>query len=193
MVENEILQLLTDAGVLQEGHFRLSSGLHSGRYMQCAKLFERADLAESICRVLAQRLRDVQVDTVVSPALGGVLFGYELSRHLGVRNIFAERQEGTMTLRRGFVLKPGEKVLVAEDVVTTGGSVREVLEVCRAHQAEPVGIAAVVDRSGGEVDFGLPFWSLVTVKFEVYDPQDCPLCRAGEPIVKPGSRTHFPG
>ncbi len=192
MGKRQVLQAFTEAGVLQQGHFRLTSGLHSQQYMQCAKIFTDAAFSEHVCRLLAERIESEAIDTVISPALGGILFGYELSRQLLVSNIFAERQDGQMTLRRGFALQPGQRVLVAEDVVTTGGSVREVLQLCRAQGAEPVGVAAVVDRTGGAVDFRLPFWSLVSVEIEVYPPNDCPLCQQGIPVVKPGSRPEKP-
>lgn len=184
----EIRAIFEKTGALLTGHFLLSSGRHSDRYFQCALVLQHPSYAELLCRELVRRLDVGRVEAVVGPALGGIIVSYEVARALGVRSLFAERENGRMTLRRGFALSPGERVLVVEDVVTTGGSVREVLEAVRQSGAEAAGVAALVDRSNGSVDFGLPFYSLLTLPAASYLPQECPLCRRGEPLVKPGSR-----
>jgi orotate phosphoribosyltransferase len=182
-------QILERLGVLQTGHFRLTSGRHSDKYMQCAKLFEHPVESSALCGELADRFRVFGITLVAGPALGGIIMAYETARALGVRNIFAERENGAMTLRRGFSVSPGENVLVVEDVVTTGGSVREVAALIRTAGAKVAGVGAVVDRSGGTVDFGAPFFSLLSLNVESWAESDCPLCRENRPIVKPGSRS----
>lgn len=175
-------------GVLHTGHFKLTSGRHSDRYMQCAKLFEHPDASERLCGELARRFEGDGVDLVAGPAVGGIIMAYELARALGVRNIFAEREDGVMKLRRGFEVGRKERVLVAEDVITTGGSVKEVMGLLREAGAEVVGVASIVDRSSGAVDFGVKFRALLEVDAESWDESDCPLCREGLPVVKPGSK-----
>jgi len=187
MTKEEIVEFMKEIGVLQEGHFKLTSGLHSNQYMQCAAVFKRPEHAEKLVSLLKNKLPK-DVDTVIAPAIGGILMGYELARALACNSIFAERQEGIMTLRRGFKLNPGEKVLVAEDVVTTGGSVKEVLEIVKAAGCEIVGVASIVDRSNGKADFGVPFFSLLQMDITTYRPEECPLCQQGIPVNKPGSR-----
>jgi orotate phosphoribosyltransferase len=184
----EAIALLKRTGVMREGHFKLTSGRHSDRYMQCARLFERAEDSAEVCAAVAGFFRNAGVSLVAGPALGGILMAYEVARALGARNLFAERENGKMTLRRGFQTGPGERALVVEDVVTTGGSVREVMEVLRAAGAEVVGVGSVADRSGGEVDFGVPFHALLSMKVESWEAGACPLCARGLPLVKPGSR-----
>lgn len=181
-------EVLKDLGVLQTGHFRLTSGRHSDKYMQCAKLFEHPKESEELCAMLAKSFADEKIDTVAGPALGGIIICYETARALGVRNIFAERDNGTMTFRRGFSIEQGERVLVVEDVVTTGGSVKEVIELVRAAGGVVVGVGSVVDRSDGKVDFGVPFHPLMSADVVSWEGSECPLCAKGEPIVKPGSR-----
>lgn len=176
------------SGALQEGHFRLSSGLHSPGYLQCALVLQHPRDAEALGAALGTVVRALGAQTVLSPALGGIVIGQEVGRALGVRAMFAERQDGTLTLRRGFALEPGEKVLVVEDVVTTGGSTRETMDVARAAGAVVVGACAVVDRSGGKHVLDVPFHALMPMDVTTYDPLACPLCQAGVPIVKPGSR-----
>ena len=178
----------TRLGALKQGHFRLTSGLHSDRYMQCAALFEWPEESERLCRALAEKFSGQKVDLVAGPALGGVIMAYEVARALGVPNIFAEREEGKMTFRRGFRVEAGRKVLVVEDVVTTGGSVKEVIGLVRAAGGEVVGVGSVVDRSGGRADIGVPFHALMTLDATAWKEEDCPLCGEGVPIVKPGSR-----
>ena len=183
-----ILDRFRRVGGLLEGHFRLTSGLHSPGYLQSALVLQHPHEAEACGEAIAEHVRTLGAQAVLSPALGGIVIGQEVGRALGVRALFAERQDGTLTLRRGFTLSPGERVLVVEDVVTTGGSTRETMEVARAAGAVVVGAAAIIDRSGGTPDLGVPFVALVTVSLPTYRPEDCPLCAAGLPVVKPGSR-----
>ena len=181
-------ETLTRLGALRRGHFRLTSGLHSDSYMQCAALFESPEDAERLCRALADRFRDERIDLVAGPALGGVIMAYEVARALRARAIFSEREEGRMAFRRGFRVNAGERALVVEDVVTTGGSTKEVIELLRAAGAEVVGVGSIVDRSGGKADFGVPFHPLMLMSAAAWTAEECPLCAKGEPIVKPGSR-----
>jgi len=182
------LTLFRDSGALLEGHFRLSSGLHSPSYLQCALVLQHPESAERLGRALADRLRDVQPTVVLSPALGGLIIGHEVARALGVRAIFAERQDGAMTLRRGFSISSDDRVAVIEDVVTTGGSTRETMAVAEQAGAAVVGAGAIVDRTGGSARLDVPFHSLVALEVPSYAADQCPLCRGGVPIVKPGSR-----
>ena len=188
--DEPILEVFREAGALLEGHFLLSSGLHSPKYLQCALVLEDPARAERLCRQLVRAFSDDRIECVVGPALGGILVAYELARALGTRSLFTERQDGKMTLRRGFALRPGERVLLAEDVVTTGGSLREVQDLVRAAGAEVVAVAALVDRtSGRDPGFGIPLASLLKMDVPTYPPESCPLCEADQPVVKPGSRT----
>ncbi len=187
MNQQQTLEILEKAGVMQSGHFKLTSGRHSNRYMQCARLFETPEYSEAVCKEIAGRFAG-EVDVVVGPALGGVIMAYETARALGVRNIFAERQDGKMTLRRGFFVEKGERALIVEDVVTTGGSVKEVKALLESMGVSVVGVGAVVDRSGGKADFGVRFEAAVAVDLATYEPDACPLCKEGLPIDKPGSR-----
>lgn len=189
MTEAEVLTIFRRSGALLEGHFRLSSGLHSPGYLQCALVLSHPREAEALGAALGNLVRSLGAQTVMSPALGGVVIGQEVGRALGVRAIFAERADGALTLRRGFALEPGEKVLIVEDVVTTGGSTRETMEVARAAGAEVVGACAIVDRSGGKQGLDVPFHALLPMDVKTYQPDDCPLCKQGIPVVKPGSRT----
>jgi orotate phosphoribosyltransferase len=187
---DSVLDLFRRVGALLEGHFRLTSGLHSPGYLQCALVLQYPREAELCGAAIAERVRGLGVHTVLSPALGGIVIGQEVGRALGVRAIFAERQDGKLMLRRGFTLDPGEKVLVVEDVVTTGGSTRETIDVARAAGAEVVGAASIIDRSGGQQRaIDVPYYSLATLALPTYDPAQCPLCAQGLPVVKPGSRT----
>ncbi|MCG1011392.1 orotate phosphoribosyltransferase [Tepidanaerobacter sp. GT38] len=188
MTREEILELFTKTDVLKSGHFLLTSGLHSGKYLQCAQLLQYPDATEKAVGELAKRFKEVGIETVVGPAMGGIIISYEMARQLGARSIFAEREDGKMTLRRGFTIKPGEKVLVVEDVVTTGGSVKEVISLIKELGGEVAAVAALVDRSGGKVDFGVPAHYLLDLEVKAYAPDECPLCKDGIPIVKPGSR-----
>lgn len=183
-----VLDQFRRVGALLEGHFRLTSGLHSPGYLQCALVLQHPAEAERCGALIAERVRGLGIQTVLSPALGGIVIGQEVARALGVRAIFAERQDGRLTLRRGFTLPPGERVLVVEDVVTTGGSTRETIEVARAAGATVAGAAAIIDRSGGQQGLDVPFHALATVTLPTYSPETCPLCAAGIAVVKPGSR-----
>jgi len=184
-----ILDRFRRVGALLEGHFRLTSGLHSSGYLQCALVLQHPREGEACGAAIAERVRSLGAQAVLSPALGGIVIGQEVARALGVRAIFAERQDGTLTLRRGFTLSPGEKVLVVEDVVTTGGSTRETIEAARGAGAQVVAAAAIIDRSGGQQQIDVPFHALATVSLPTYAPESCPLCAAGQPLVKPGSRS----
>ncbi len=176
---------------LLRGHFRLSSGLHSDTYVQCARFLRRPDLAGPAAAELAEQLRaaGLQPDLVVGPAMGGVVIGYELARQLGVPGIFTERDDsGQMTLRRGFTVEPGQKIVIAEDVVTTGKSTNEVARVLEGLGAKVLAVASLIDRTGGKAELTFPNFALLSVTAATYAPDDCPLCRAGIPVVKPGSR-----
>ena len=188
MTRDELLELYRRSGALLEGHFRLTSGLHSPGYLQCALVLQHPQHAEAVGRAIADRVRGVRADVVLSPALGGVVIGQEVGRALGVRAIFAERQDGKLALRRGFTLATTDRVLVVEDVMTTGGSTRETIEVAKAAGGQVVGAASIVDRSGGTIRFDVPFTALLEIALPTYDPEQCPLCAQGLPVVKPGSR-----
>lgn len=188
MTEADLLTLFRQSGALLEGHFRLSSGVHSPGYLQCAIVLSQPRNAEVLGAALAEACRGLGIHTVLSPAVGGIVIGHEVGRALGVRALFAERQDGAMTLRRGFTLTAGESVLIVEDVVTTGGSTRETMEVARRAGAVVVGAGAIVDRSGGAHGLDVPFHALLPMQLPTYPPESCPLCAAGLPIVKPGSR-----
>ncbi|MBZ5558907.1 MAG: orotate phosphoribosyltransferase [Acidobacteriia bacterium] len=188
MTRDELLDLFRRSGALLEGHFRLSSGLHSPGYLQCALVLQHPKHAEALGRAIADRTRDLRPSLVLSPALGGVVIGHEVGRALGVRAIFAERQDGALALRRGFVISETDRVLVIEDVLTTGGSTRETMQVARAAGGQVVGAASLVDRSGGAVRFDVPFAALLEIALPTHEPDQCPLCAQGLPVVKPGSR-----
>jgi orotate phosphoribosyltransferase len=180
--------ILEKTGVLQTGHFLLTSGKHSNKYMQCAKIFQHPDISTEISKDLAEKYDGYDIDIVIGPAIGGIILAYEVARQLEVMALFAERENGVMTLRRGFEIKRGSKVLVVEDVITTGGSVKEVIDVVRSAGGEVVGVASVVDRSGGKVIFDVPFKSAIKVEIETFEPGDCPMCKSGSAAIKPGSR-----
>jgi len=184
----QILQLFKETGALLEGHFILTSGLHSSRYFQCAKVFQYPWIGEKLCKGIADHFRKENIAVVVSPAVGGIVVGQEIARLLGVRSIFTERTDGEMTLRRGFEVKSGEHVLVAEDVTTTGGSVCEVMDVVKSQGGEVIAVTAVVDRSGGKAQFGVPYFSLFQMEVKNFSPEACPMCKSGSVAVKPGSR-----
>lgn len=188
MTRDELLGLFRRSGALLEGHFRLTSGLHSSGYLQCALVLQYPEHAEALGRAIADRTRDLRATVVLSPALGGVVIGQEVGRALGVRAMFAERQDAALTLRRGFALDGSDRVLVVEDVLTTGGSTRETMQVARTAGATVVGAASIVDRGGGKVSFGVPFAALLDIALPTYDPDRCPLCAQGLAVVKPGSR-----
>lgn len=188
MTKEQVLEVFEKTGGVLKGHFKLTSGRHSDTYMQCAKLFVDTKSSELLCSELAKKLADVPCDMVISPAVGGILMGYEMARQLNVPNIFAERENGNMTFRRGFAVPKGANVIVVEDVVTTGGSVKEVVKLVQDNGANVSAVASIVDRSNGKVDFGVKFVNLVSMDVISYEPEDCPLCKQGLPIYKPGSR-----
>jgi orotate phosphoribosyltransferase len=186
---DRVTDLMKASGALMKGHFRLSSGLHSDEYCQCAKVAEHPEVSEELGRMLADLFRDDRVDVVVSPAIGGIVIGYEVARALGVRAIWAERTDGAMALRRGFGVSPGERALIIEDVVTTGGSVREVAQVVKEAGAEIAGFGFIMDRSRQPLNLPGPTKALLETRdMKTYDPDTCPLCAEGIPVVKPGSK-----
>ncbi len=189
MKRDDILKLLEQVGAIRTGHFELSSGRHSGTYIQCALVLEHPKHAEQLGHALAERFRDLSIACVISPALGGVIIGYEVARALGVRSLFVERdRSGQMTLRRGFEIKPGERVLVIEDVWTTGGSTRETIGVVEQEGGFVVAAGALIDRTGGTLELGVPARALVELAVPSYEPDDCPQCHAGGVATRPGSR-----
>ncbi len=189
MIEKDVLKIFKSENALLSGHFLLSSGLHSPNYMQCALLLQKPWVAEKLCKALAKKIKE-KVDVVVGPALGGVIVSYEMGRALKKRSIFAERQDGTLTLRRGFTLKKGERVLVTEDVVTTGKSTKEVFEIVASYGAKVVAVASIVNRSGVKNPFDIPFYPLLDIEIKTYESSHCPLCKEGKtPAIKPGSRS----
>lgn len=186
--QEQVLEIFARTGVLLEGHFRLTSGLHAAKYLQCAQLLQYPHEAGPLCEQLASYFKDAGATVVAGPATGGIILAYEVAKALGVKNIFGERENGVMTFRRGFKLEPTDKVLVLEDVVTTGGSVKELIACVKEAGAEVVGVASLVNHSGGRVDFGVPFKSLVNLDITTYQPEECPMCKEGSVAYKPGSR-----
>jgi len=188
----EVIEKFVAAGALLEGHFALTSGLHSTKYLQCALVLQNPVQAEEFGRALAARFVDAQISLVAAPAIGGIIIGHEVARALGARFLWTEREGGVMTLRRGFSVAPGERTLVVEDVVTTGGSTRETIDTLRAAGAEVVGAASIIDRSSGTADVGVPRVALAELQVPAVDPAACEACRRGEVAVKPGSRKQAP-
>ena len=188
MDKQRVMQIFKESGVLMGGHFLLTSGRHSNKYMQCAKVFQYPEYTQELAEKLALGFKDDDVDMVIGPAIGGIILSYEMSRCLGVKNIFAERENGSMTLRRGFEIPKGSKVLVVEDVITTGGSVKEVIDLVNRVGGEVIGVGVFVDRSNGTVDFGVKLHSILSVDVQSYEAENCPLCQNDIPIIKPGSR-----
>ena len=184
----DVIQKFKDTGALLEGHFLLSSGLHSAAYLQCALVLQHPREAESLGRSIAEHFPEANIQTVVSPAIGGLIIGHEVARALGARFIWTERENGKMVLRRGFSVSPRERVLVVEDVVTTGGSTRETIAALEANGANVVAAASIIDRSSGKADVGAPRIALATLDVPAVDPAVCEACKRGEPAVKPGSR-----
>lgn len=187
-MEQMVLDTLKEVDAMLEGHFLLSSGKHSDKYFQCAKLLQYPDRAEKVVKVIAEKIKDLDYDMVVGPAMGGIVVAYEIARQVGKPGIFAERVDNVMTVRRGFEIKPGTKVIISEDVVTTGKSPLEVAKVLKELGAEVVAITAIVDRRAENVVLPYPLYSAVKVKVETYESDNCPLCEAGIEYVKPGSR-----
>lgn len=187
--KSQAVEIFAKAGALLEGHFLLTSGRHSNQYMQCAQVLKYPDLTEQLARHLAEAFQEDQVDLVVGPAMGGIIVAYEVARNLGVPGIFTERQDGKMSLRRGFTIPKGKRVLVVEDVVTTGGSVQEVMQVVDEAGGTVIGVGVLVDRSNGKVNFGVKTGAVLTMDIFSWLPEECPLCAEGKlPAVKPGSR-----
>lgn len=188
MREEALLRAFEETGALRRGHFELSSGLHSDVYFQAALLLQYPDRAEVLGRALAKMLKPLEPEVVIGPALGGIIIAWEVARSLDVRGLFTERKDGAMSLRRSFEIRPGERAVVIEDVLTTGKSIRETMSVLGAVGANVVGVGSIVDRSGGAVDFGVPFHSLLSLPIAAWDPVRCPECAAGSSLEKPGSR-----
>jgi len=188
MDRERVIDLFQKTSALQRGHFLLTSGLHSSEYFQCAKVLQYPSYNELLCREIVTHFFDKKIDVVVSPAVGGIMVGQEVARQIGIRGIFAERENGKMSLRRGFEIKSDEVVLVCEDVVTTGGSVLEVVELVRSKGATILGVACIVDRSTTPINFGVDFFHVLKMPVPVYQPENCPMCKSGIPVVKPGSR-----
>lgn len=188
MRPSEVARLFKECGAWQDGHFQLSSGQHSREYLQCATVLQYPTLASRVCESLSERFITDEITCVAGPALGGILVAHELARHLGVRSVFAERVDGKLQFRRTFQLSPNDRVLAVEDVITTGGSVEEMIQVIRDAGAEVVGVGTLVDRSGGWVSFDVKYHALMSLALKTFDPTSCPLCKEGIPMTKPGSR-----
>jgi orotate phosphoribosyltransferase len=186
--QDDVLDLFRQSGAMLEGHFRLSSGLHSDRYLQSALVLQHPDYAEQLGRALAARLEHLQPTAILSPALGGIVIGQEVGRAMKIRALFAERQDGVLTLRRGFTLDPSDRVVIVEDVITTGGSTRETVEVATAAGAQVTGAAAIIDRGADPGRLEIPLQALVRMEVAAYPPESCPQCARGIPVTKPGSR-----
>jgi orotate phosphoribosyltransferase len=189
LTREEVLECFRSTGALLDGHFVLRSGLHSRQFFQCAQLLQHTKIAEQVCAALAEKLRGIEADRVVSPALGGIIVGHEIARALGLPHIFVEKEAGSLVLRRGFHIGEGSRWIVAEDVVTRGGRVQETIDIVRAHGGIVAAVGAIVDRSGGQLpDFGCPFVSLVSLEVETFSPDAIPADLAGIPAIKPGSK-----
>lgn len=186
----EVMKKFEQAGAIQKGHFKLTSGVHSDTYIQCAQVMQHPEFMHNLCSELGKKFRGDDIDVIVGPAIGGIIMAHVMARVLGpwVRAIFTERENGKMTLRRSFKINQGEKVLVVEDVTTTGSSVREVIDIVKSRQGKAVGVGVLIDRSGGKVNFGVKTERLLTVDIKTYLPEECPLCKKGIPVAKPGSR-----
>lgn len=188
MNNKEITEILIKCDVLLEGHFLLTSGKHSNKYLQCAKLFQYPEYSEAISTELADKLKKYNADVIIGPAIGGIILAYEVARQMGLKALFAERENGVMKLRRGFEIKKGSRVIVVEDVVTTGGSVKEVIALVESIGSSVVAVGSVIDRSNGLADFMCPFENVIRVDVEAFDADKCPLCKSGFIPYKPGSR-----
>ena len=188
MTDSEVIDLFRQSGALLEGHFKLSSGLHSDKYLQSALVLQHPDFAEQLGRALAARLEHLQPTVVLSPALGGIIIGQEVGRAMQLRSIFVERQDGKLTLRRGFTLSPSDRVVVIEDVITTGLSTRETIDAAEKTGARVLGAGAIIDRGSDAGRLNVPLQALVRLEVPAYSADGCPMCAAGKPVVKPGSR-----
>ena len=186
----EVMKKFEQAGAIQKGHFKLTSGVHSDTYIQCAQVMQYPGFMNNLCSELGKKFRGNDIDVIVGPAIGGIIMAHVMAQVLGpwVRAIFTERENGKMRLRRSFEIKEGEKVLVVEDVTTTGSSVREVIEIVKSRKGKVVGVGVLIDRSGGRVNFGVKTEKLLTVDIKTYLPEECPLCKKKIPLAKPGSR-----
>ena len=190
LTQEQVRQLLVETKAVLEGHFLLTSGLHSPLYVEKFNVLQHPEYTEKLCKELAERFKNKGVQTVMGPMTGGILLAHEVGKALGTRAIFTEREKGKMTLRRGFRIKPGERVLIVEDIVTTGGSVQEVVDVVKAAGGEIVGVGLLVDRSGGKAEFGVPkedVQALLNLEVPTYEPETCPLCKEGVPMTERGS------
>ena len=188
MTEHEVYDLLVETGAILTGHFSLTSGRHSPHYVEKFNVLQHPEMTEKLCKAMAENFKDAKIETVVGPVTGGIILAHETGKALGTRAIFTERVDGVMTFRRGFTLHEGERVLIVEDIVTTGGSIREVIDVVKKFGGVPVAVSMLVDRSGGKVNFGdVPSFALLHMDVETYPPEDCPLCKEGVPLTKRGS------
>ena len=192
MDAEQVIDQFRETGALLEGHFQLSSGLHSTVYLQCALVLQFPERAEAFGRAIAEKFQGQGIQLVASPAIGGIVIGHEVARALGARFVWTERDAGQMTLRRGFTIAPGEKTLIVEDVITTGGSTRETIDAVRKAGADVIGAASIIDRSGGTADVGVPLSSLASLRVMSVESSACDACKLGEPVVKPGSRKAAP-
>jgi orotate phosphoribosyltransferase len=182
------LKILRETGAVLEGHFLLTSGRHSDRFIQCAQVLQYPDKAEELCRRLAEQFRDFEVETVIGPAVGGIIVAYEVARHLSARTIYADKKEGKLMLGRGFRFRPAERTLVVEDVTTTGGSVKKVIDIVEEYGGKPVGVGVLVDRTAGKIEYTVPGRSVVQLEVESYQKEECPLCKKGVPLTDPDTR-----
>ncbi len=188
MTQEEVRELLVKTNAIMDGHFLLTSGLHSPHYVEKFNVLQHPEYTEKLCKAMAEHFKDAKIETVVGPVTGGILLAHETGKALGTRAIFTERVNGKMTFRRGFTLHEGERCLIVEDIVTTGGSIQEVIDVVRAHGGIPVAVSMLVDRSAGKAQFdGVEKFALLTMDVETYKPEDCPLCKKGIPMTKRGS------
>ena len=187
----EIIKKFEEAGAIKRGHFKLTSGVHSGTYIQCAQVMQYPDFMNNLCCELGKKFKGDNVDVIIGPAVGAIIMSHVMAQVLGpwVRAVFTERENGKMILRRSFEIKHGENVLVVEDVTTTGSSAMEVMDIVRTRGGKVIGLGALIDRSGGKIDFGIKTRSLLTLNIKIYQPENCPLCKRGIPVVKPGSRS----
>ncbi len=187
------MEILRETGAVLQGHFLLTSGRHSGWFIQCAQVLQYPDKAEELCRRLAEQFLDFEVETVIGPAVGGIVVAHEVARHLKARAIYADKKEGQLTLGRGFRFRPGERTLIVEDVTTTGGSAKKVVDIVEEYGGKPVGVGVLVDRTAGKIEYSVPSRSVVQLEVESYLKDECPLCKRGEPLVDPDTRRVIEG